>query len=209
MDTLQVVVTRYKENITWLGDHDNVKIYQKVDGLQIPYLDNNITYIPNYGKDAYTHLYHIVNNYNCLADFTLFTQATPHEHDPEFTIGKFKNKDFLGVCVRNGNWCGDLNMPFHGWGRIIHHDKWLKEIQSGELIPAKTTYGEYWDKYIQKPKPDPSTMIWYHGIIFSASKEKILQHNKQYYIDLLSTVDGVKNNEEIHYFERSIHYIFN
>lgn len=209
MDNLQVVVTKYKEDIDWLGDHDNVKIYQKVNYLSTIYTLYNVTYLPNYGKDAYSHLYHIVHNYDNLADYTLFTQADPFQHDPHFSVDKFKNKEFFGVCERFGNWCGTLDMPFHGWGRIIHHDKWLREIESGELTPAKTTYGEYWDRYIKKPKPDPNTMVWYHGIIFSVSKEKILQHSKQYYIDLLSTVDGDKNNEEIHYLERSIHYIFN
>ena len=209
MDNLQVVVTRYNEQINWLNNHTNTKVYQKVDNLQQPYSVDNVTFIPNWGKDAYTHLYHIVNNYNNLADYTLFTQANPFEHDPNFSIDKFRDKEFLGVCERYGNWCGSIHTPFHGWDRIIHHDKWLKEIESGELIPAKLTYGEYWDKYIKKPKPDPETMVWYHGIIFSASRNTILKNSKQYYADLLDTVSGVKNNEEIHYFERSTHYIFN
>lgn len=209
MDNLQVVVTRFNEEINWTKNHTNVKVYQKIDNLQVPYNIDGVTFLPNYGKDAFTHLYHIVENYNYLADFTLFTQANPFEHDPQFNIEKFRNKDFLGVCERYGNWCGSIHMPFHGWNRIIHHDKWLKEIESGDLIPAKLTYGEYWDKYIRKPKPDPEKMIWYHGIIFSASREVIQKNSKDYYKELLETVSNCKNNEEIHYLERSIHYIFN
>lgn len=211
MDNLQVVVTRYKDNIDWLTDnYTNYKIYQKVDTLSTPYTKDDITYyVPNFGKDAYSHLYHIVEHYDNLADYTLFTQANPFEHDKDFNVDKFRNKNFYGVCERYGNWCGSIHTPFHGWDRIIHHDKWLLEINNGTLTPAKTTFGEYWDTYIQKPKPDPETMVWYHGIIFSASRDNIRQNSKQYYKNLLSTVDGCKNNEEIHYFERCTHYIFN
>lgn len=209
MDNLQVVVTRCDENISWIKNHHNVKIYQKINNLNTYYSIDNVTYIPNYGKDAYTHLFHIVENYNTLADYTLFSQANPYDHDSQFNIEKFRNKEFFGVCERYGNWCGSLHGSFHGWGRIIHHDKWLKEIESGELTPAKNTYGEYWDKYIRKPKPNPEDMVWYHGIIFSASRKIIQKNSKQYYEALLETVSNCKNNEEIHYFERSIHYIFN
>ena len=208
-DNLQLVVTLYNQVTPITPLPDNTIFYDKRDSLTDTFtITDNVIRVPNYGKDAYTIPHYISTFYDNLPDYVLFSQCDPYFHDPEFHVDKFKNKQFYGVCERRGNWCGSIHLPFHGWDRLIHHNKWLKEFESGELKPAKLTYGEYWDTYIKKPRPDPETMIWYHGIIFVVSKSKILQHPKEYYQALLSTFD-CKNSEEIHYLERSIHYIFN
>lgn len=208
-DNLQLVVTIYNEVTPITPLPDNTIFYEKRDSLSNTFnINDNVVRVPNVGKDAYTIPHYIYNFYDNLPDYVLFSQANPYFHDPEFHVDKFKNKEFHGVCERRGNWCGSIHLPFHGWNRLIHHDKWLKEFESGELKPAKLTFGDYWDTYIQKPKPDPETMLWYHGMIFVVSKEKILRNSREYYQNILSTFD-TKNSEEIHYLERSIHYIFN
>ena len=206
MRNLEIAITVYNENIDWVNQY-NTSIYQKVDGLVTPYQLGNITYLPNIGKDVYSHLYHIITRYDTLSEFTLFTQADPFEHG-EFTLEGITDSKFTGFNRRIGNWCGSVHLPYHGWKRLIHHDKWLKEFESGELMPAKTTYGEYWDEYIQKPKPAPETMVWYFGVIFCTHRDVIRQNPKEYYEKLLSTLN-TKNSEEIHYFERSVYYILN
>lgn len=89
---MDIVVAKYKENIDWvnkLSSH-NVIVYNK--GIK----DNTWKFnLKNYGKDAETHLYHIINNYNNLADYTAFLQGNPFDHCNNVLelIENFNNRD--------------------------------------------------------------------------------------------------------------------
>lgn len=67
----QIVVARYNEDISWTSKYQpNVIIYNKGN-----YLPKSIS-LPNVGRESHTYLYHIVNNYNNLADRTIFFQGS-------------------------------------------------------------------------------------------------------------------------------------
>ena len=40
--------------------------------------------IPDVGREPYTYLYHIVKNYDNLAEMTFFSQGNPFDHCPDF-----------------------------------------------------------------------------------------------------------------------------
>ena len=73
---VEVVVAKYKEDTAW------------TNGLKHPYIiydkSNDPLYysvrLPNIGREAHTFLYHIVTNYNKLADVTVFLQGKPDDH---------------------------------------------------------------------------------------------------------------------------------
>ena len=67
----QLIVARYKENIDWVHDCGiPYIIYDKGgDGLGVALL--------NTGREAHTYLHHIINNYDNLADITIFCQGDP------------------------------------------------------------------------------------------------------------------------------------
>lgn len=65
----ELVVARYNENVSWvdqINDRYIKTVYNKVSGDNL---------IPNFGREAFTYFYHIVNQYDNLADFTAFVQA--------------------------------------------------------------------------------------------------------------------------------------
>ncbi len=70
-----VVVARYNEPIDWVSRYKHI-VYNK--GRPIP---NSVT-MPNIGREAHTYLFHIVNNYDQLDDFTVFLQGNPFDHSP-------------------------------------------------------------------------------------------------------------------------------
>jgi hypothetical protein len=72
----EIVVSRYNENIDWIKNYiDYVTLYNKGDDL----CDNEIR-LKNVGREAHTYVYHIVNNYDNLSEYTCFIQGNPFDH---------------------------------------------------------------------------------------------------------------------------------
>jgi hypothetical protein len=83
---LEIVLARYDEDISWLdGAHmPFTTVYDK--GGEAGGEDNSGTLaalnatgrvkaLPNVGREGHTFLWHVVNNYDTLADWTVFSQA--------------------------------------------------------------------------------------------------------------------------------------
>ena len=83
----EMVVARYREDISWLNlvpKDIKVTIYNK-------YFLEDI-HLPNLGREAHTYLYHIIKNYDNLADYTILCQGAPLDHCP--TLEEKLNSSF-------------------------------------------------------------------------------------------------------------------
>jgi len=87
---IDVVVARYKENLNWLDNFIPTReirffIYDKDPSSKF---ETNVNYqyttLLNVGREAHTFLYHIVNNYDNLADEVLFLQGNPFDHEKDW-----------------------------------------------------------------------------------------------------------------------------
>jgi UDP-galactopyranose mutase len=190
----EIVVARYNENLDWLKDYLFItKIYNKGND-EI----NNSYKIKNVGRESHTYLYHIIQNYDNLADITFFTQ------------GKFDDHTNLNIPYYldcNGFKCGPISnyLNIDKEGIMIHHGKWKDELDTGKIRKAKLNFIDWWNKYINKPL---NNFNYVPGAIFSVKKENILKHSKEYYIELIEQIDDHVNPEEGHYFERCWKYMF-
>jgi hypothetical protein len=91
MVDVEVVVAKHKEDVSWVEKLKyKVTIYNK-DELDNHLYENNLL---NYGKDAQTHLYHIIKNYNNLSEYTIFLQGHPFDHHCETCVEFINNFDF-------------------------------------------------------------------------------------------------------------------
>ena len=73
---LELVISKFRENTNWIKQiNQNVKItiYNKFDQQDIK--------LPNVGREAHTYLYHIINRYDTLSEFTCFLQGDPFPHE--------------------------------------------------------------------------------------------------------------------------------
>ena len=61
-ETPPIVVSRYNEDITWTRLYENVYIYNK--GKSIDCTNHNVYNLDNIGRESYTYLTHIIDNYN-------------------------------------------------------------------------------------------------------------------------------------------------
>lgn len=73
---IDVVIASYKEDLSWTEQlKANQIIYDKGDrGVGTP--------LQNIGREAHTYVYHIVENYKDLPEWTAFIQGNPFDHAP-------------------------------------------------------------------------------------------------------------------------------
>ena len=110
MANVQLVISRFNENLDWLIIIKNIDIliYNKgeknIDYIK-NYLNNinikcKIINLPNIGKEGQTYIKHILDNYKNLYDFTIFVQGFPFDHCPTiyskitYFINNLKNIHF-------------------------------------------------------------------------------------------------------------------
>mmetsp|Transcript_72589 Transcript_72589/g.132606 ORF Transcript_72589/g.132606 Transcript_72589/m.132606 type:complete len:442 (-) Transcript_72589:113-1438(-) len=78
-ESIEVVMARYDEDIEWSDPYLHVRTVYCKDQKNM--VSGCSALLPNVGREGHTYLYHIVKNYDKLAQWTVFTQA----QDP--TIG--------------------------------------------------------------------------------------------------------------------------
>jgi hypothetical protein len=109
---IDLVVARYNEKLDWLKDvpkNINIIIYNK--GLED--LTQTFIKLPNIGRESHTYLYHIITNYNNLADITIFSQGDSIFHSPDF-IKLLKNtKSFEPLQPLSAYYWPDKEPPYY------------------------------------------------------------------------------------------------
>lgn len=199
--TYQLVVARYNEDISWSKKIPNTLIYNKGSALNI---ENEIL-LPNVGRESHTYLWHVVNNYDKLADVTVFFQGAPHvfsligEPDSEYFLTNFENS-FVSF---EGNMSENYTKGSLGY---CLWDYRITEYEGEILNPAPWDALEWFQKFVNKTE-NVNRLKIYFGAHFGVKKEAILRRPKEEYETLLSQF-STKNDEVGHFFERSWRYIF-
>ncbi len=192
-DKVEIVVARYNEDLEWLKDYKSFStIYNKGE-----YIDNAIR-LPNVGRESHTYLYHIIKNYDNLAEITLFTQGDLLNHT-NIPIAEYFNCDGYKSFYD----CRYLNIDNRGI--MIHHGKWLEEINTGHMKRAEISFVDWWKKYVGTDLRD---FCYNPGAIFAVSKDRITRKPKEFYIELLNAISNHVNDELGHYYERCWRTLF-
>jgi hypothetical protein len=82
----ELVVARHREPLGWLADVPfPVRVYDSGPTPPGP-LPSHVRHVrkPDVGREAHAYLMHIVGRYHALAALTIFCQADPFEHSPDF-----------------------------------------------------------------------------------------------------------------------------
>lgn len=106
----ELVIAHYAEDESWITDSSlsdwSVKIYYKsIEG---------VIGLPNIGREASTYLYHIIENYNNLADETVFCQGDPFGHSPNFLNEVNSDNIFIGPIT----YCNSFGLPHADWVKM-------------------------------------------------------------------------------------------
>ncbi|EHK17387.1 uncharacterized protein TRIVIDRAFT_66318 [Trichoderma virens Gv29-8] len=181
--SLGIVVARYKEDLEpWLSAANYSYIYDKGG---IPQSNDTVNHdafrsyveLPNIGREGHTHLYHIVNNWNTLEDYMIFSQADPY--------------DLIGTVVNSTNQMIDVALQvkpnevnpfdptlFHDvddWAKINWTDPkesiWITASQLSSLVFAPYTPEELWNYVLREDHPPAIRAA--HGGTFAVRRETI------------------------------------
>ena len=210
----EIVIARYQENLDWVDEipkelYNHITIYNKGDDMKNTIPNSTLIKLPNYGRESHTYLYHVINNYNNLADVTLFLPGSVHSREDKWkryeqVIKELNNsKTSTLVCSEIENIINDsYNFNINNW--VVTNAENRTKNSNTELTPANIRpYGKWFEA---KFPNEVMSCISFTGII-AVTKEDILKRPKKFYIDLLNE-HLFENAEVVHYSERSWKNIF-
>lgn len=207
----EMVIARYSEDISWAKNYKDYVIICYNKGTTLPDCGNcNIIPLKNVGRESHTYIYHIIKNYDNLADVTVFTLGSCMI---DYKLAKF-NKVLEMVDKTNdtalvGNMTNDIKNEFYNYtleewcGSTMNSP--TQELKKCKLVESKIRPFGKW--YESKFGNLVTTLANYFGI-FAVSRADILKRPKSFYQDLLSDLSVGENPEVGHYFERSWEAIF-
>lgn len=195
LDWLNLLVEKNYDLVLYTKD-DNLKIgeYEKRQIETLNYYLQTIA-IPNYGRCDYAFFHYIINNYNNLPDYTVFTKIHWREHGLNFY-------ELINQCT---------NYDYYEVGRGLHAYIWynndnlnLKEIEGDTYINVDTPYvtgnpfnfdgrakrWEVFEDWYNHIFPDRTRLpgkvyAFDHTPCFSVSRELIQRHPVSVYEYLL------------------------
>lgn len=218
-----MVIARFKETLPWLPIYArykfrNIYVYNKNQNENDKTSkDLNCTLntkecikinLKNEGRCDHTYLYHIVNNYNDLADVTIFTKGSSdmqrESKKLSFTVRKvFETKNTvlsveehpIAIHIQAGTFKLDEYKASHPANYSGMDESTSRKMKLAPIRP----FGKWFEHYF------PGVNIYkavYSGV-FAISRNHIHQHPKSYYQGFIKQLEGHPNPEVGHYFERA------
>lgn len=194
MPSTRLVVARYTEPLDWLPDiRCSVTVYNK-DSDMPSGVERVVIPLPNLGRESHTYLHHIVHNYNCLDDHTVFAQGRPFDHCRFF--------------VNQVNQFAAAPQPgFHDFAdRVLDDYSTCAACKHHSWIPMAQTY----EALFGQPAPD-TAVCFGAGAQFAVSRDLIRAHPVEFYERALaiSSLDTPEHpTHAAHAFERLWRVIF-
>jgi|688.fasta_scaffold00642_63 hypothetical protein len=186
---MDMIIAKYKEDISWINNIKkifNIVVYDK--------FDNSSNKLENVGREGHTYLNHIINNYNNLADITVFCQANPFVH---------KN-DFI-------QWCNNIEFYLQDMNFLPLCNK-AKEGPYGNIHsthPLGLPIYYFFDLLFGIKLSIDTQLDVYYGAQFAARKEIILNRPIEFYMFLIKFLSFEQDPIEGYIIERLWPYILN
>lgn len=212
---VQVVVARYAEDLTWLRKlpfHDIV-VYNKNDRARDTTMGSlpptaRVVNLPNVGRCDHTYLYHIVTQWDNLADVTLFVPGSC----PTFSAKWRKLNWVVAHISRTGGSAFPVDevnaRPVHEAHGSFHMDSYQatarinasanpeNHLHPAEHRPFRVFFQEHF------PEMPPVHEVMYKGV-FAVSRQHIRQTPKKRYAKLMRSLGTHSNPEAGHFMERA------
>ena len=201
IDSFEVVIARYNEDLSWVMKefpNEKVTIYNKgKDDLNLP-ANYKIIKLPNIGREAHTYLYHIVTNYNQLAERTLFLQGDP------FTLEMFVFAPLNQYKKISKTRCKNIIAANCSIADSKIENKKLKDLSStkwSNTIFKQYDFMQFKKEFIDVGRTANDCFFRIAEANFAIDRDKILSRNIDYYQKILNSLDNISPVEG-HYMER-------
>lgn len=187
--SIQIVVSRYNEDMEWTKQFPNVVIYNKgADDLSPEY---NVKSLPNVGRECHTYYTHICDNYADIEyDYTVFLQGNPFDHSPNLVTNLAKYADSV------------VDLDFEFISEDILYCK-LSACVWDRSLPLRDIY-----RKIFVDQPEVVDFVFGKGAQFIVSREQILKRSKDFYLNIVKMLENEKDPMEGYVIERFHKLIF-
>lgn len=214
-----MVIARYKEGLSWLDrfskyTFNKIIVYNKGKNDGICKLNTHVCEqhtLPNEGRCDHTYLYHIIKNYNNLADVTIFTKGSSNAYGESkkllFTISKvFETKDSVFSTSKSPG-------PIHHSAAGFQLERYQSSFQNNRnsndnSLNMKPACLRPFEKWYEHHFPNLNVEYVVFRGIFAVSRQHIHNRPVEFYMKLLKQLEGHTNPEVGHYIERSWIAIF-
>lgn len=158
---IEIVVAKYHEDIRWLDAYTRLRtvIYDKSESPRFKPL-------PNIGREAHTYLHHICENYDRLADTTVFLQGDPSAHVAD---------------LHEGIWQLDRDIGFRDLS-----DHVLVEDKLGRPVHPGLRLDEMYERLFGKSGRD--YYLSYAGACFAVSRSNVVGLPQSFYENAMAAV---------------------
>lgn len=203
--SIDLVISLFDKDISWLKDITNKNvspvIYRKGD---IATHEQEIVIEPNVGRDVHTFFYHILHNYDKLADVTFFVQDYPFDHWGDLIEILNSETWEEKATLKNGGYYGFHNntlgtawsTPIQGWLDTNQHGTGKVLVCNNDGSPQDLVnnidVNEYWSNYFTNNPP--SVYEFMPGGHFGVTKEQVRLRPKEFYeriVHDLATIDNM------------------
>lgn len=170
----ELVVSRYNENLDWIRISSNPNIKQKIYNKGANDIIEETILLPNIGREAQTWIFHILSNYDNLAEYTIFLQGNPFEH--------YKNTTEVLLDIPNSlNYLVKIEEGLYSFS-----DKILEET-----LEHSKTYFVYPDELYKKYfiGEVPNNYKFPNGAQYIVHKDNILSKSNSFYEYILKTCE--------------------
>jgi hypothetical protein len=188
--SFSIIVARYNENVEWTKQFPNVIIYNKGSKLDNNY---NEVLLNNVGREGHTYYKYICDNYENLAEYTIFLQGNPFDHSPNIISN-------LTKYINNK----ELNIDFEFLSESIFYSS--LDIECSIYWQCKNIHKNY--ERVFGVNIDNQECVFGAGAQFIVSKKKILKNTKEFYENIMKILDYHIDPLEGYDIERFHKYIF-
>lgn len=195
-DTFQIVVARYKEDVSWTKPFSNVVIYDK-SGDSFPTTSHPTIYLPNIGREGHTFYKHIVDNYDSLPPYICFLQGHPFDHFPRLLAVLYFIRCTRGKCLENRS--------FVPLSKCLISCT-LNGCKYHPRLPLKQVYNTLFAN--EKNRYPPASILFGPGGQFIVSRQRILARPKPFYQQIVKMLEHSVNPIEGYVIERFHYLIF-
>ena len=201
----ELVIARVAEDLKWIPHlpFQHIRVYNKGTDLISPYENTQVINLPNLGREAHTYLHHIIENYENLADMTLFlpgsVRSKPFKSEQlDKIMASLKSAPMKSVIVENKGLNKNAEKGFTITNHVISNNGNRALNPRSNLNAANTNpLGQWFAKYL----PNEEMRCMSTNGIFAASREDIRKRTLEEYKMLIKTV-STENPVAVHYLER-------
>lgn len=202
---VEYIIAHYNEDLEWIKPFaDKCIIYHKWNEEKPRFPIKKWIKLENVWREWHTYLYHIINNYNYLADINIFLQWNISDHSKNVFDNPLK---YEKITKKYSFAIPNLTLFKKRKKQIIHIWKFVEMIKSWNMKKAQLNFSEFYKNIFGEKQPFVIPVFYWWN--FWVSKKIIYSRDINFYKKIYNYLNTHHNPEEWHYLERLWFQVFN